>query len=112
MQCTDVNDLAGAKTGASIEPVIFAELVDLDSFLVVRHEGNAQAQRCITISGGMYCIAVPAARSKVSRAVLEAMASVAEANVAGLLGALRCASDNSRDCATTRVVLYRRWRLD
>lgn len=59
---THIDDLTGAEAGSSVEPVVLAQLIDFDSLLVVRHEGNAQAQRCITISDGIRCIAMPAAR--------------------------------------------------
>lgn len=62
IECAYINDLSRAETSTSVEPIVLAQLIDFDSFLVVRHEGNAQAQRCITISDGLMCIAMPAAR--------------------------------------------------
>jgi hypothetical protein len=62
IKCAYINDLSSAETSTSVEPIVLAQLIDFDSLLVVRHEGNAQAQRCITISDGIMCIAMPAAR--------------------------------------------------
>ena len=75
---TYIYNLSGTEPSTSIEPVILAQLIDFDSLLVIRHEGNAQAQRCITISDGVLCIAMPAARLGGLRCG-SAMASVAEA---------------------------------
>ena len=77
MELTHIYNLPGAKSSTSIEPVILAQLIDFDSLLVIRHKGNAQAQRCITISDRVICIAMPAARLGGLRCG-SAMASVAE----------------------------------
>jgi hypothetical protein len=80
MESTHIYNLSGAEPSTSVEPVILAQLIDFDSLLVIRHEGNAQAQRCITISDGVLCIAMPAARLDGLRCgSIVAMASVAEA---------------------------------